>query len=87
LAKQKRRKYAELNTLKGRIREMGMTYRSLSAEIGIGTNTLCDKINGYQGFTIPEAEQISKILDIAPNEIARFFIPRHCETQHKKYVG
>ncbi|MDA8227173.1 MAG: hypothetical protein M0T74_05610 [Desulfitobacterium hafniense] len=54
----KRRKYSELNSLKGRIREKNTSYRKLSEGIGMAVNTLSDKINGFYAMSIPEAEAI-----------------------------
>jgi len=82
MAKKKRR-YAELNALKGRIREMGTSYRKLAEELDMGVNTLSDKINGFQAFTVSEMEQIATILDIAPTDVVRFFMPTYCKTQRE----
>ena len=77
------RKYPELNKIKGRITEMGMTYRGLSKESGIPLNTLSNKINGHSLFDIVEVSKLCSILDIAPSEIPIFFSAR-CETQQMK---
>jgi lambda repressor-like predicted transcriptional regulator len=89
MAKKKRRKYPEMAALKGRIREKGTSYRKLARDIGIGTATLSSKINGFYSMTAAEMEQIATILDIDPGEIARFFMPSYCETQHRghKKIG
>lgn len=71
----KRRKYIELNSLKGRIREQNTSYRKLSESIGIAVNTLSDKINGFYAMSIPEAEAIAVFLDIPPNEMDKYFFP------------
>lgn len=68
-------KYPELNKLKGRIREKGETYRSLSNKTGIPLNTLNNKINGYSTFDIQEAITIGCILDIELSEFPVFFAP------------
>jgi len=77
----KKKRYAELNALKGRIREMGTNYRDLADEIGVASNSLSNKINGFQAFTTKEMEQICEALDIAPGDVARFFMPGYCKTQ------
>lgn len=79
----KKRKHPELNALKGKIREMGKSYRVLAEEIGIGLNTLSDKINGYQSFSADEMEQIAIALEINPRDIAHYFLPAYCKTQHR----
>lgn len=81
MAKKKRR-YAELNALKGRIREKGTSYRKLAEELRISTTALSDKINGFQAFTITEAEKIANLLDIEPCNVVKFFMPSYCKTQH-----
>jgi len=79
----KKRKYPELTALKGRIRERKTTYRELAADLGIGLNTLSDKINGFYPISGPEMEQLATILDIDPRDIASFFMPTYCKTHHK----
>jgi len=71
----KRRKYPELNSLKGRITEQGTSYRKLASGIGIAVNTLSDKINGFYAMSIPEAEAIAVFLDIPPREMDKYFFP------------
>ncbi|ABO49718.1 hypothetical protein Dred_1184 [Desulforamulus reducens MI-1] len=79
----KKRKYPELTALKGKIREMGTTYRKIAEEMGIGVNTLSDKINGFYAISGPEMEQIATILDINPKDVAYFFMPSYCKTQQR----
>lgn len=85
MAKKKRRKYPEMAALKGRIREKGTSYRELARDIGIGAATLSLKINGFYPMTAVEMEQIATILDINPEDIAKFFMPTYCETQHREH--
>lgn len=77
----KSKKYAELNALKGRIREKGTSYRELAGELGIGANTLSDKINGFYPFNTSEMEALASLLDISPGDVVRFFMPSYCKTQ------
>ncbi len=77
----KKRKYPELNALKGRIREKRTSYRKLAEELSVGINTLSDKINGFYAFSGPEMEKLAELLDIEPIEVAKFFLPQYCETQ------
>ena len=83
MAKKKRKKYPELNALKGLIREKGASYRRIADEIGMGTNTLSNKINGFYPMTAAEMEQIATILDINPGDVARFFMPSYCDSHQK----
>jgi lambda repressor-like predicted transcriptional regulator len=76
----KKRKYPELTALKGRIREKKSSYRKLAVTLGIGLNTLSDKINGFSAISGPEMEQIAETLEIDPQNIAMFFLPTYCKT-------
>ena len=77
------RKYQELNKIKGRIAELGKSYRELSAESRIPLNTLSNKINGHSLFDIVEVSKLCALLDIPPEEIPVFF-SIDCETQYKE---
>lgn len=68
-------RYPELNKLKGRMREKGETYRSMSKKTGIPLNTFNNKVNGYSTFDISEAVSVCSILDIDLSEISSFFSP------------
>ena len=63
----------KLNKLKGRIRELGETYRTIGDKIGIGANTLSNKINGYSAFNVDEAVKLCNVLNIDYSEIPIFF--------------
>ena len=76
-------KYPPLNKIKGRITELGKTYKIVSDETGIPISRLSNKLNGHSLVDIKEVELISKALNIKPEEIAIFFLPNHCETQQK----
>ena len=67
------KKYSELNKLKGKMREKGETYRSMSKKVGIPLNTLNNKLNGYSTFDISEAVLVCSVLEIDLNEISYFF--------------
>ncbi len=66
-------KYPELNKLKGKMREQGETYRTMSQKTGIPLNTLNNKLNGYSLFDITEVLSICSILEIPPDKIPYFF--------------
>jgi transcriptional regulator with XRE-family HTH domain len=46
----------DMNKLKGRLREKGLTYKEAAEYIGMGVNTLSDKLNGVRTFNLDEAE-------------------------------
>ena len=66
-------KYPELNKLKGKMVEMGETYRSMSKKTGIPLNTLNNKLNGHSLFDIAETMAVCSVLKIKPAEIPVFF--------------
>lgn len=67
------RKYPELNKLKGRFRELGLSYRKVSAETGIPLGRLNNKVNGYSLIGLEEALAICQVADIAIKDIPIFF--------------
>jgi len=71
----KERKHPELSALKGRIREKKTNYEELAEYLGIGENTLSNKINGYSDFYTNEIVKIVEFLDIPKDEINRYFFP------------
>lgn len=72
----------QLNKLKGRIREKGETYRSISEKIGMGASTLNNKLNGYSAFNVDEAIKICNALNIEYVEIPIFFNLIVAKTQY-----
>ena len=77
------RKYSEMKELKNLIRRKNMSYRRLAGAIGISTDAINNKLNGYTAFNLYEAEKIINILDISAEDINRYFFGNHCETQQK----
>lgn len=71
----KERKYPELSALKGRMREKKKTYRGLSAKMGVSTNTLNDKLNGYSVLNIDQVDFFVNELHISEEDIVRYFFP------------
>ena len=73
------------NRLLGKIAEHGYTQKSLAAALGIGNNTMSNKINGKSSLSIEEAELICEILHITDAEEKGriFFANLDPETQQK----
>lgn len=69
----KEKRYPTLYKIKGRVKEKGETYRTLSEKVDINLNTLSDKINGYSLFDIEEVGRICVALSIPREQIANFF--------------
>lgn len=73
--KKKTKRYPELFGLKGAIRENGTSYVEVAQELGIGTHTLSDKINGYYCFNTEEIEQLVSLLNIEAGNVLKIFFP------------
>lgn len=71
----KRKQYAELPELKGLIRARGTSYSEVAKTIGITTNTMSNKINGFYGFTPEEIEKICIFLEVRNEDIVKYFFP------------
>ncbi|MBB6215631.1 DNA-binding Xre family transcriptional regulator [Anaerosolibacter carboniphilus] len=83
---QKRKRFVELQALKGLIREKKSSYRKLSVSIGIATNTLSDKINGFYCFGADEIDKIVDELEIEVSDIGKYFFPQKCSNYTKKNI-
>ena len=67
------RKYPELNKLKGKFRELGLSYRKISDDTGIPLNRLNDKLNGYSQVGLDEALLLCEEAKISFDEIPIYF--------------
>lgn len=61
--------------LKGRMREKECSQSKLAKEMGITVQALNAKLNGRSQFTVPEAIQVAKILDIDDPREFFFAVP------------
>ncbi|WP_028308772.1 helix-turn-helix domain-containing protein [Desulfitibacter alkalitolerans] len=66
-----------LEELKALLRYRKITYGELSNELLVTTGTFCNKINNKKGngFTQNEIVEISKYLDLSPDELLACFFP------------
>jgi transcriptional regulator with XRE-family HTH domain len=71
----KKRKYPVLRKVKGRMREMGITYPVIVKKMGISEATLCNKLNGYTDLKANEIEQLATILNIPGEKVIQYFFP------------
>jgi transcriptional regulator with XRE-family HTH domain len=69
------RRYTELLSLKGLLREKKFSYRTLASKTHMAIATLSDKINGYYVMDADDIERIATVLEIEPKEIPRYFFP------------
>lgn len=63
----------DYSKLLGRIREKGMTQKSLSEELGIGLNSLNLKLANKAYFKQQEIRRICEILEIDDGEVGLYF--------------
>lgn len=63
----------DFSALYGRMKQMGVTQKSLADKLGINKNTLNLKLNGRYPFKAAEISAISEALNIPQEEIGRYF--------------
>ena len=56
------KKYEELRKIKGRITELGESYRSVSEKSGMSVHSLSNKLNGESVFNLNEVRVCAKYL-------------------------
>lgn len=83
IKRKKRQKYSIKSDLKGLIRSRGSSYRKLAKIIGIASNTLSDKINGFYTFTADEIDSIADEFEIDEKDITKYFFPHRCSNYTK----
>ena len=62
-----------INKLKGKIREKGLTYKMLAKKIGIGLTSMNYKINGKNLFNQEEMKKLKETLRLTDNETIDIF--------------
>ena len=60
-------KHEPYNKVKGKMREMGMTYQDVAEKLGMSRVLLGDKINGKSDFLVSEAVALANILSTEIN--------------------
>ena len=63
----------DINKLKGKIREKGLTYKMLAKKIGIGLTSMNYKINGKNLFNQEEMKKLKEALRLSDNETIDIF--------------
>lgn len=61
------------NKVKGRIVELGMTYKDVAGALNIALPTVSQKINNVRPMTLTEAEILCGLLNIEPTEFTQYF--------------
>lgn len=64
------------SNLLGRMKTCGFTQEKLAAAVGINKATLSAKLNNKNSFTAPEMEIIRVSLNIAEDEISKYFFAK-----------
>lgn len=77
-------KYTELNKLKGLMREKNISYRKMAELLGIGANTFSDKVNGFTLFDAVEIATAAEILEVALDDVKKYFFPSVLRNSTKK---
>ncbi len=71
--------------IKGRMVEMQLTQKDIAISLGLAQSTVNQKINNVRPMDLNEAEKISALLSIQPEEFSTyFFCNSYCAMQHKK---
>ena len=83
--KLRKKKFVELNTLKGIIREKGSTYRKLAMKTTMEEPTFSNKMNGFSSFTAAEMDILIEELDIRCDDIGYVFFP-HRQTKTRRVL-
>ena len=60
-------------SIKERMKILGLTQADLAKIIGIAVPTMCQKINNIRPFSLEEAERIAKELKIPDSEFSKYF--------------
>ena len=63
----------DINKLKGKIREKGLTYKMLAKKTGIGLTSMNYKINGKNLFNQEEMKKLKEALRLTDNETIDIF--------------
>ena len=63
----------DINKLKGKIKEKGLTYKILAQKIGIGLTSMNYKINGKNLFNQEEMKKLKEALRLTDNETIDIF--------------
>lgn len=70
----KKHKYGEMKNLKKFFKRKNISYRELADILGIGLDTVNNKLNGYTPMTVPEMNTIIYELDMKTSEVFECFI-------------
>lgn len=61
------------NKVKGRMAELQLTQKDIAKSLGLAQPTINQKINNIRPMDLNEAEKLSNLLNIPPEEFALYF--------------
>lgn len=64
------------NKIKGRMAELQMTQKDIANSLGLAQPTVNQKINNIRPMDLDEAEKLSNLLNIKPEDFAVYFFYR-----------
>ena len=70
----KKHKYGEMKNLKKFFKRKNISYRELADILGIGLDTVNNKLNGYTPMTVSEMNTIIYELDMKTSEVFECFM-------------
>ncbi|MCM1387840.1 MAG: helix-turn-helix domain-containing protein [Bacillus sp. (in: Bacteria)] len=71
------------NKIKGRMAELQITQKDVAHSLGLAQPTVNQKINNIRPMDLNEAEKLSKLLKIEPEDFAIYFFYREsCAAQN-----
>ena len=65
-----------VNKLKGKIAEKGLSVEKLAQQIGVDRSSLYRKLNNAEKITIGEASRMKDVLEMTPEEAALIFLAK-----------
>lgn len=61
------------NKIKGRIVELGMTYKDIAFALNLALPTVSQKVNNVRPMYLHEAESLARLLKIIPEDFTTYF--------------
>lgn len=75
------------NKVKGRMAELQLTQKDVANSLGLAQPTVNQKINNIRPMDLNEAEKLSDLLKIPPEDFAVYFFCKECCTMQPTEEG
>lgn len=72
------------NKVKGRMAELQLTQKDVASALGLSQPTVNQKINNIRPMDLNEAEKLSDLLKIPPEDFSIYFFCRKCCTMQQR---